>query len=97
MTVGKINFGNLDYIIVDRFEYNEVEYMYIFEDITEKIKGKGISGLDNIDVKADFIFKCNDGKYENVTDDELYQKLMFLENKRNSLGVNAVLKDYFKA
>ena len=95
MVVGKVNFSGLDYIIVDRFEYEGIEYLYIFEDITEKIKGKNISELD-IDAKADFIFKCDDGKYENVVDDALYSKLMWLENKRNASGGNNVLKEYFR-
>lgn len=95
MVVGKVNFAGLDYIIVDRFTYEGTEYLYIFEDISEKIKGKKISEL-NIDAKADFIFKCDDGKYENVTDDNLYKKLMWLENKRNASGANEVLKEYLE-
>ena len=95
MIVEKFHFGGIDYIIVDKFEYKGTNYMYIFEDISEKIKGKKISEL-NIEAKADFVFKCSDGKYENVVDDELYKKLMWLENKRNALGTNEVIKEYFK-
>ena len=94
MIVGKVNFAGLDYIIIDRFTYNNTEYLYIFEDISKKLDGKKI-GEVQLEAKADFIFKCPDGKYENVVDDDLYSKLMQIVNKRNLTGVNKTIREYF--
>lgn len=96
MIVEKFKFAGIDYIVMDKFDYDGVTYMYIFEDISEKIKGKDISKLEeNIEAKADFVFKCDDGMYENVTDDNLYSKLMTQVNKRNMYSTNDVVKAYF--
>lgn len=96
MMVEKFKFAGTEYIIIDKFEYQGIEYMYVFEDISKKIKGKDINNLqENINAKADFVFKCEDGMFENVVDDELYKKLMNLENKRNMTGKNEILEQYF--
>ena len=87
MLVEKVKFAGREYIVMDKFEYQDKEYIYIFEDISKDIKGKDIKNLtENIEAKADFIYKCEDGKYENVVDDNLYEKLMILVNKRNMTG-----------
>lgn len=97
MIIEKFKFANTEYIIIDKFEYENIEYMYIFEDISKKIKGKDINNLkENITAKADFVFKCDDGMYENVTDDELYNKLMTQVNKRNMTGKNEIIEEYLK-
>lgn len=96
MVVNKIQFAGISYILIDKFEYKGVEYLYLFEDITEKIRGKNLSNLEGINAKADFVYKCEDGMYENVVDDELYSKLMVQVNKRNMCGTNEILKNYFK-
>ena len=91
MIVDKVLFGGTNYIVIDKFEYDGVEYIYAFQDISKKIKGKAISDIkEEIVAKADFIYKCNDGMYENVVDDELYNKLMILVNKRNMYGINDI-------
>lgn len=96
MMVEKFKFAGTEYIIIDKFEYQGIEYMYVFEDISKKIKGKDINNLqENINAKADFVFKCEDGMFENVVDDELYKKLISLENKRNMTGKNEILEQYF--
>lgn len=96
MMVEKFKFAGIEYIIIDKFEYQGIEYMYVFEDISKKIKGKDINNLqENINAKVDFVFKCEDGMFENVVDDELYKKLMSLENKRNMTGKNGILEQYF--
>lgn len=96
MMVEKFKFAGIEYIIIDKFEYQGIEYMYVFEDISKKIKGKDINNLqENINAKADFVFKCEDGMFENVVDDELYKKLMSLENKRNMTSKNEILEQYF--
>lgn len=96
MMVEKFEFAGTEYIVIDKFEYQGTEYMYVFEDILKKIKGKDINSLqENINAKADFVFKCEDGMFENVVDDELYKKLISLENKRNMTGKNEILERYF--
>ncbi len=96
MMVEKFEFAGTEYIVIDKFEYQGTEYMYVFEDISKKIKGKDINSLqENINAKADFVFKCEDGMFENVVDDELYKKLISLENKRNMTGKNEILERYF--
>lgn len=95
MMVEKFNFAGIDYIIMDKLEHEGVEYMYVFEDISEKIKGKDLSNLEEeINAKADFVYKCEDGMYENVVDDTLYNKLMSLVNKRNMYGINDIMNKY---
>lgn len=91
MLVDKFEFAGIDYIVVDKFEYDGIEYMYIFEDISEKLYKS-----ENIEAKADFVFKCEDGMYENVTDDDLYNKLMYIVSKNNTVGTNDIIEKYFK-
>lgn len=96
MMVEKFKFAGIDYIIMDKFEHDGIEYMYLFEDISEKIKGKDLSNLEeNINAKVDFVYKCEDGMYENVVNDNLYNKLMALVNKRNMYGINEIIQRYF--
>ena len=97
MIIEKFKFANTEYIIIDKFEYENIEYMYIFEDISKKIKGKDLNNLkENITAKADFVFKCDDGMYENVTEDLLYGKLISIVNKRNMTGKNEMIDQYLK-
>ena len=54
MMVEKFEFAGTEYIVIDKFEYQGTEYMYVFEDISKKIKGKDINSLqENINAKAD--------------------------------------------
>lgn len=97
MMVEKVKFAGTDYIIMDKFEFDHVEYLYIFEDISQKIKGKDINNLqEEIKAKADFIYKCSDGKWENVVDDELYEKLFSIVDKRNMSGTSQFDVNYNK-
>ena len=96
MQVDKFKFAGVDYLIIDVFEYEGIEYMYIFEDISKKIQGKDLNNLEEeIEAKADFVYQCEDGMYENVVDDELYTKLMSIVNKRNMTGQNQKLEEYY--
>lgn len=90
MKVEKFLFAGTEYIIVDKFIFDNIEYMYIFEDISKKINKD-----ENVDAKADFVFLCEDGKYENVTDEDLYIKLMQLVNKRNMTYQSEQIEKYF--
>ena len=97
MMVEKVKFAGTDYIIMDKFEFDHVEYLYIFEDISQKIKGKDINHLqEEIKAKADSIYKCSDGKWENVVDDELYEKLFSIVDKRNMSGTSQFDVNYNK-
>ena len=51
-----------------------------------------ISKFDG-DIEINFIFKREDGKYENVVDDNLFKKLLNLASKRLVLNQNK----YFNA
>ncbi|MBP3463255.1 MAG: hypothetical protein ACI4VN_04035 [Clostridia bacterium] len=86
----KIQFGEKDFYVVDFFEYEGVKYYYIYEDVYEE--GMDISKFDG-DIEINFIFKREDGKYENVVDDNLFKKLLNLASKRLVLNQNK----YFNA
>ena len=86
----KIQFGEKDFYVVDFFEYEGVKYYYIYEDVYEE--GMDISKFDG-DIEINFIFKREDGKYENVVDDNLFKKLLNLSSKRLVLNQNK----YFNA
>lgn len=76
----KIGFGNKDYYVVDRFTYGEVEYLYLYEDIYEE--GKTDEELLDRNIEVNFIYKTENGKYTNVVDDKLFDKLMLYASRR---------------
>ncbi len=81
----KIQFGEKDFYVVDRFDYKGVNYLYIYEDVYKAdIDIKNFEG----DVEVNFIFKRNDGKFENVVDDKLFKELLNFASKRLVLGQN---------
>lgn len=78
-----LKFNGKKFILVDRFEYKGKEYLYIIED-----KSKEIEKLENPEdfqgnIEMNFLTKCNDGEYETIVDDELFQKLLQQEGLRN--------------
>ena len=78
-----LKFNGKKFILVDRFEYKGKEYLYIIED-----KSKEIEKLENpedfqVNIEMNFLTKCNDGEYETIVDDELFQKLLQQEGLRN--------------
>lgn len=81
----KIQFGEKDFYVVDNFEYEGVKYYYIYEDVYEE--GMDIQNFAG-DMEVNFIFKRPDGKYENVVDDELFNKLLNIASKRLVLNQN---------
>lgn len=87
--VYKFNFNNMEYIVLDKFEYNGKEYMYIVEDFNNKAKDG-----ESLKIAADFVFKCSDGMYENVVDDNLYNELINEVNKRNLENKNRIQEFY---
>lgn len=89
--VYKFNFNNMEYIVLDKFEYNGKEYMYIVEDFNNKAK-EG----ENLKIVADFVYRCSDGMYENVVDENLYNELINEVNKRNLENKNKIQEFYDK-
>ena len=75
----KIKFGDKDYYVVDFFEYKSQKYFYIVEDTYQE--GININEPKG-NVEINFIYKCDDGKYENVVDDKLFQELLTEAGKR---------------
>ncbi len=85
----KIQFGDKDFYVVDRFDYQGVTYMYIYEDVYEE--GMDIEKF-NGNIEINFIHKLDNGKFENVTDDDLFNKLLNIASKRLVLNQNPYMK-----
>ena len=85
----KIQFGDKDFYVVDTFEYDGKKYYYIYEDVY--VDGMDISNFDG-DMEVNFIFKREDGKFENVVDDNLFKKLLNIASKRLILNQNKMFK-----
>lgn len=97
IVVQKMKFGEKDFLVMDKFEYDNVEYIMLTEDISEKIAGKDLQNLkEEITMELEFVFKCSDGAYENVTDQELYDRLTFIADERKTSGQNPVYNYYIK-
>jgi len=88
MKVGeRIKFVKKEWYIVDVVKYNDVEYYYISEDLSSKI-----GDFENVknykgDWAIEFIYRLEDGKYRNVSDDELFSNLL------NRVGIKSILLD----
>ena len=87
--VYKFTFNNMEYIILDKFEFEGKKYMYIVEDFSKKAK-EG----EPLKIIADFVYKCEDGKYANVVDDELYALLTREVTQRNLENKNKIRNFY---
>ena len=86
----RIKFDNREWLVIDNFEYKNVKYYYIIEDVSEEInKLKNIEEYDN-NFKAEFIYKLENGQYKNVTDQKLVNELLAEAGKRIVLGKNKV-------
>lgn len=86
----KIQFGDKDFYVVDEFEFEGTKYLYIYEDVYEKgMKPEDFEG----DVEVNFIFEREDGKYENVVDDKLFNQLLDYASKRLLTGQNEKFGD----
>lgn len=94
--VMKMRFAGIDYIVIDKFKYDNKVYLMIIEDFSKKTKVKDLSKLEkNINIKFDFVYKCLDGMYENVTDDDLYTKLSCIADERKKSGKNDIFNLYY--
>ena len=58
---------------------------YVVDDF--EYEGMDISKFDG-DIEINFIFKRDDGKFENVVDDKLFNKLLNIASKRLILNQN---------
>lgn len=86
----KIQFGKKDFYVVDQFEYKGTKYYYIYEDVYQE--GMDIEKFEG-DIEINFIFKRDDGKFENVVDDDLFKKLLNMASKRLVLNQNKYFND----
>lgn len=89
VTMPKLIFGGKEFYMADRFKYKGVFYHYIIEDIYEEgLEVEDING----NVEVNFIYKCEDGGYKNVTDDVLFNELMAEASKRIMLNQSEYIK-----
>ena len=89
--VRKMNFAGRDYIVMDKFTFEDKEYICLYEDVLKELKTL------NRSIIVDFVYKCDDGMYENVVDDNLYERLLVEESKRQNSGDNEIYKLYMKS
>lgn len=87
-----LNFNGKKYILVDRFEFRNKEYLYIIEDKSAEIEKYEHPEDFQGNIEINFLTKCEDGEYETVVDDELFQKLLQQEGLRNLQGKNQYIK-----
>lgn len=82
----RIKFDNRQWLVIDNFEYNNVKYYYIIEDISDKINN--LDNLEDYDGKysMEFIYKLDNGNYKNVTDQDLINQLLAIVGKRTILS-----------
>ena len=93
--VQKMIFAGREYIVFDKFEYKGVEYLCLYEDISKKVDFRNLGKLkENVEMYVDFVYKCDDGMYEDVVEEDLYNELCSFENKRQENGDNEILLDY---
>ena len=93
--VEKMKFAGMEYIIIDEFEYKGVEYLCLYEDISTKVDLRNLNNLkENAEMYIDFVYKCDDGMYEDVIEEDLYNELCLIENNRQENGENEILLDY---
>ncbi len=71
-----VTFNGKKYILIDKFEYKEREYMYIVEDKSVEIEKTGNLDSFTENLEFNFIAKCDDGDYETIVDNDLIQKLL---------------------
>ena len=74
----RIKFADKEWLVVDNIEYDGIKYYYIVEDISEELEELDKLGkLEEYSGKMtlEFIYKLDNGKYKNVTDEELLEKL----------------------
>lgn len=82
----RIKFDNREWLVIDNIEYKGIKYYYIIEDISEKLNN--LKSLDEYkgNFSMEFIYKLDNGNYNNVTDKALLNTLSSIVAK------NVILK-----
>lgn len=82
----RIKFDNREWLVIDNIEYKGIKYYYIIEDISEKLNN--LKSLDEYkgNFSMEFIYKLDNGNYNNVTDKTLLNTLSSIVAK------NVILK-----
>lgn len=84
-----IKFNGKVFLLIDRFNFKGKEYLYIIEDKSAEIDKLEHAEDFQGNIEIDFITKCDDGQYETVVDDKLFQRLLREEGLRNLRGKNS--------
>lgn len=71
----KIKFGEKEFYVIAYLEYEGTKYYYIIEDSFNPENPDFDNLKEDVFTEVNFIFKREDGLYENVTDDKLFEKL----------------------
>lgn len=75
----KIKYNGKEFYIAAFVEYKGIKYYYIIENVYKP--GLDLNNLkEDLNVEVNFIYKLDNGKYQNVGDDKLFNKLMKLVN-----------------
>ncbi len=82
----RIKFDNREWLVIDNIEYKGIKYYYIIEDISEKLNN--LKSLDEYkgNFSMEFIYKLDNGNYNNVTDKALLNTLSSI------IAKNVILK-----
>ncbi|MCR5187035.1 MAG: hypothetical protein K6D97_08000 [Clostridia bacterium] len=98
VAVQKMKFGGKTYIVVDKFEYYDVKYLMLVEDISAALSDSNVFKKDQgITMIIDFVYKTEDGLYENVVDKSLYNELMAYADIRKESGQNKISNFYVES
>lgn len=75
----KIEYNGKEFYIAALVEYKGVKYYYIVENVYKP--GIDFDNLkEDLNVEVNFIYKLDNGLYQNVGDEELFNKLLKLAN-----------------
>ncbi len=98
VAVQKMKFGGTTYIIMDKFDYDGVNYLMLVEDISEKLSESNVFKKNQgYTMLIDFVYKAEDGLYENVVDQNLYHELMAYADIRKESGQNKISNFYVES
>ena len=67
-----INFCEKEYLVVDQFEHESEQYIYLINTDAE----------ETLKVELTYLQKCENGQYKEVVEQEKIDKLMVVQNDR---------------
>ena len=74
----RIKFADKEWLVVENIEYKGIKYYCIVEDISDELeKLEKLSDYKGR-LSVEFIYQLDNGKYKNVTDKELIEKLLLV-------------------